>query len=665
MKISRLVLMAFLAIGLFAGAKFTLSVGGAWQDYRSVSRMAEASEANSVWAAGAIALSLERSVTQVALSLDTAIPAEFRALIDRQREEARAYFDEAVARAQAMAAAPGRDDFLGASSGSLKAVAALRAEVDALLSLPKSERDATRTAALPFELKEEISRMKDDGLLLSPANEISSDKSLALAGIQDRAWEVREFGGRARTYYAIATLSGARIPEAYFALIDSDEKRALAAWEALMNIATASAPPESIAERIKVGEPLYFEEYVALTEEKMERSRAVTNGAPDYPLDFPAFFERSNAALDHMTALSKLAGAELVRYWAERKSAALFSLVANILLVLLLLATMLVAWSQLRRRLIGRLEATTGALEKLAGGDLKAEIDRRADDLAEVARLAAALAIFRDNMRRTEELKGNLQQVLAEALESAVSVDAASNELQASSERISAGAETQASSVTEAGAAMEQMTATMRQSADNAAQTEKIASLAAEKAKTTGEVVSGAVAAMQDIAQRIGVIQEIARQTDLLALNAAVEAARAGPHGRGFAVVASEVRKLAERSRLSAAEISELSARTVEEAGRAGSMLDELVPGIRKTADLVQEISAAVREQNIGAEQINAAIRELQAVIQQSAETSEQARQRAGDLSDQAAALKRTIGAFEGDRAEVAPAPPAPVLMAA
>lgn len=657
--------MAFLVIGVFAGAKFALSVGGAWQDYRAVSRMAEASEANSAWAAGAIALSLERSVTQVALSLDTAIPAEFRALIERQREEARGHFEGAVARARGMTDVSGRDDFLAASSASLEAVDGLRGEIDALLSLPKPDRDAARAAALPFELKEEISRMKDDGLLLSPANEVSSDTSLALAGIQDRAWEVREFGGRARTYYAIAALSGARIPESYLALIDSDEKRALAAWEALMNIATASAPPESLVDPIEVGERLYFEDYVALTREKMERSRAATDGAPDYPLDFPTFFERSNAALDHMTTLSKLAGAELVRYWAERKSAALISLGVNLALFLLLAATALVVWSMLRRRLIARLEATTEALEALSGGNLDAEIDRRADDLAEVARLAAALSIFRDNMRRTEELKASLQEVLAEALESAVSVDAASSELQTSSERISAGAETQASSVTQAGAAMEEMAATMRQSADNAAQTEKIASLAAEKAKTTGEVVSGAVSAMRDIAEKIGVIEEIARQTDLLALNAAVEAARAGTHGRGFAVVASEVRKLAERSRLSAAEISQLSSRTVEAAGRAGEMLDELVPGIRKTADLVQEISAAVREQNIGAEQINLAIRELQAVIQQSAETSEQARLKAGELSGQAAALKQTIAKFEEGEAAPAAAAPAPLLKAA
>ena len=121
-----------------------------------------------------------------------------------------------------------------------------------------------------------------------------------------------------------------------------------------------------------------------------------------------------------------------------------------------------------------------------------------------------------------------------------------------------------------------------------------------------------AVQAMETIAQKITIVQEIARQTDLLALNAAVEAARAGEHGRGFAVVASEVRKLAERSQAAAVEIGNLSGDTVKAAQSAGEMLTRLVPDIRRTAELVTEISAACREQDIGASQINEAIQQLE-----------------------------------------------------
>ena len=126
---------------------------------------------------------------------------------------------------------------------------------------------------------------------------------------------------------------------------------------------------------------------------------------------------------------------------------------------------------------------------------------------------------------------------------------------------------------------MEEMAANVKQNAENAGQTEKIAHQSAKDAEASGVAVGRAVEAMQTIAGKITIVQEIARQTDLLALNAAVEAARAGEHGKGFAVVASEVRKLAERSQTAAAEIGALSTETVKVAQEAGAMLLEAGAG--------------------------------------------------------------------------------------
>ncbi|WP_062110984.1 methyl-accepting chemotaxis protein [Aureimonas sp. AU40] len=184
----------------------------------------------------------------------------------------------------------------------------------------------------------------------------------------------------------------------------------------------------------------------------------------------------------------------------------------------------------------------------------------------------------------------------------------------------------QARALGDASAAMEEMTANIRQNADNATTTEKIAGQASMNADRGGDAVGKAVEATRTIAGKIQVIQEIARQTDLLALNAAIEAARAGSHGKGFAVVASEVRKLAERVTIAAGEIGELSARSLEVSEEAGGALRALVPDIRRTAELVSEISAACREQSIGAEQISQAINHLDRTGQQlSAKQSERA----------------------------------------
>jgi methyl-accepting chemotaxis protein len=215
------------------------------------------------------------------------------------------------------------------------------------------------------------------------------------------------------------------------------------------------------------------------------------------------------------------------------------------------------------------------------------------------------------------------------------------------SQQLSERTNEQASSVEEVSSSMEEMVSSIQQNTDNARETEKISNLASVGGKKGKESVDVAINSMMQIAQKIGVITDIAFQTNILALNAAVEAARAGEHGKGFAVVAAEVRKLAERSKIAADEISKFSTYSVSTAETAGKELQAIVPQIEKTAQLVQEIAAASVEQNGGADQVNNAIQQLNQLTQHNASLAEEIASSAEELLSQAQQLKEMVAYFK------------------
>ncbi|CAM5350039.1 methyl-accepting chemotaxis protein [Eoetvoesiella caeni] len=236
---------------------------------------------------------------------------------------------------------------------------------------------------------------------------------------------------------------------------------------------------------------------------------------------------------------------------------------------------------------------------------------------------------------------------------------------------LSARTESQAASLQQTAAAMEEITVTVRQNSDNANSAARLADESMQIAQRGGQVVSEVVTTMEGIrnssrkiSEIVTLIEGIAFQTNILALNAAVESARAGEAGKSFAVVAGEVRNLALKSSQAAKEVKALIDDSTsristgsEQASRAGQTMQEIVDSVQRVTDIMAEISTASAEQSSGLLQINQAIGHMDGVTQQNSNLVHELGQTVRTLSAEAEDLGEAIGVLNtGLRKEGRPA---------
>jgi methyl-accepting chemotaxis protein len=246
-----------------------------------------------------------------------------------------------------------------------------------------------------------------------------------------------------------------------------------------------------------------------------------------------------------------------------------------------------------------------------------------------------------------KEMTKKLNHVLSGIKYSSAQVNSASGQISSSAQSISSGTAEQASNMEQVSSSIEELNANIQQNTTNSQQSNDMAKKVAKDSVEGGQAVEDTVNAMREIAEKITIIQDIARNTNMLALNAAIEAARAGDAGKGFAVVASEVRKLAENSGAAAKDITEIADGSLKRAETARELINNVVPEIQKTAALIEEITSASQEQNSGSIQISDAVMQLDKITQSNASSAEELAGMAGQLSSQAGAMDQAVGYFK------------------
>ena len=299
---------------------------------------------------GTIEMSFERSLTQVGLSLPDPFGPPFSDLLLQQRQRSDAQLDEIAPLLATLP--PAKVEAMQAALSAHRAqIAALRVDADVALALPVAQRAPDVGARVPEGLKSEILLLREVGQKLAAPDGTMPVMALNLGSIADAGWRVREFGGRERTYLAVAALTGAPIPAESLAEARRDDALVAQARRQLERVLAidGKALPDAVREAADAMTATYFGSYAALKADFLAQAE---QPAPVYPLDFDGYFAQSSAALDTAVTLTYAAGDASAAFWDAEQRAARLGFATSVAGILLLFAVVGFAWMFVERRLV-------------------------------------------------------------------------------------------------------------------------------------------------------------------------------------------------------------------------------------------------------------------------------------------------------------------------
>ncbi|KHN55682.1 methyl-accepting chemotaxis protein [Pectobacterium fontis] len=389
------------------------------------------------------------------------------------------------------------------------------------------------------------------------------------------------------------------------------------------------------------------------------RNKAIASPDGNFAIDASQWFNQQTAKIDELKKVEQLTANDLTtqvnalaadahQSWISYLVGALVSLLMAIGLALMIM-----------RSINEQLQQTLTTIREM-GGDLTRRL--RVPGTDELSQLNQA---YNTSLENIADMVVNIKH-------SSQIIGRASSEIANGNHDLAQRTEEQSASLVQTASSMEEITVTVKQTADFAGQARQLTTEVDDQAHRVGtitEAASGAMEKIQDASQRVNAvvaaIDAIAFQTNLLALNAAVEAARAGQHGRGFSVVAAEVRQLSQRSADEAGKIRSLIADSIASVSEGTKLvnqsnrgLNDIITGTRKVRDLVNEIAVAADEQSLGIAQINEALNQLEMVTQQNVTLVAEASVASQSLDEQAIEMESLVSRFKVDnRAPQQPLP--------
>ncbi len=597
-----------------------------WRDLKTLEGASEAVTVVGTMASATIELSLERSLTQVAINLDDPIAPQIRDLLMEQRRKSNALFERTLAELAAAKRISAREAIVSQLNGYLVEIADLRARADEMIAVPINQRSPVDIKQLPDDVKAAVSNLDrllgEIRLLMrhAPTDIIATDL------VVQRAWMIREYGGRERTYYAIATARQDPISRDNLAYMFENHGKALQAWELINKARNSTLLDQDVRDGIAELGNRYFTVYDRLRKDLMAGSET-----GQYSVDFGTLFADSENALQAAIRLLEAAVASNAsKVDAKVSSARTKLIVESIVAVFAIGLLSFVAWFTIARvaNSISTMTSDMNAISQKGDVTVKVSGIQRKDEIGEMAR---ALEVFRANAERVatladeekvrderlaaekakslEDLARRFEESITEVAEQAASsADAISTVISDVRRQIehardtativNTSADRASDNVQSVAAAAEQLSQSIGEIGSQVSAAAAIAQRAVNEAKSTRSDADALASNAAEIGAIVNLIQDIAEQTNLLALNATIEAARAGDAGKGFAVVATEVKSLAEQTQKATEQIADQITTIQTASGRMADSTESIGATIEEISTVASSVATAVEQQN-------------------------------------------------------------------